>query len=76
MIAATFNLKAVVDYILNGRHFSNPVNIFDSERPMERDECKMIFDVSDFSLFPDVNIRIGRRDSSRMKKILSSSMME
>ncbi|EPB73350.1 phosphorylase kinase alpha/beta [Ancylostoma ceylanicum] len=37
---ATYLTRAVVEYILGGRHFSHAFNIFGSERPVERDECK------------------------------------
>uniref|UniRef100_A0A0K0CZ47 Phosphorylase b kinase regulatory subunit n=1 Tax=Angiostrongylus cantonensis TaxID=6313 RepID=A0A0K0CZ47_ANGCA len=34
--------QAVVEYILNGRHFSSAMNIFASEGLSERDDCKMM----------------------------------
>ncbi|KAL6739447.1 hypothetical protein Aduo_012901 [Ancylostoma duodenale] len=37
---ATYLTKAVVEYILSGRHFSHAMNIFGSERAVEKDECK------------------------------------
>ncbi|CAJ0601597.1 unnamed protein product [Cylicocyclus nassatus] len=39
---ATYLAKAVVDFILNGRHFSHAINIAGSERQFERDDCKMM----------------------------------
>nr|CDJ84122.1 Phosphorylase kinase alphabeta domain containing protein [Haemonchus contortus] len=39
---ATYLGKAVVDFILNERQFSTALNIFTSERPAERDDCKMM----------------------------------
>ncbi|KJH52740.1 hypothetical protein DICVIV_01084 [Dictyocaulus viviparus] len=39
---ATYLTKAVVEYILNGRHFSSALNIFVSEGATDRDDCKMM----------------------------------
>lgn len=40
---ATYLARAVLDYILNGRHFSSTFNIFASDRPSDRaDDCRMM----------------------------------